>query len=103
MSAESFRPTLVKQGFATDAHREYAEWARHTYRSVDAIPGIHSDPLTAETASGDHVRFYVKEPNHQLPDTQRDGILVRRHPFSNGNTPYMHLWSQVIANKVVSA
>lgn len=97
---ESFHPTLVEQGYVTDEHREYAEWARATYRSLDDVPGMHGDLLTAETAAGDLIRYYVNEPNQQLPDNRRDGLLVRRHPFANGtkNHPHMRLWSQIIAD-----
>ena len=98
MPAESFHPTLVKEGYVTDDHRAYAEWARRTYRQTTDIPGIHTELRAAETAEGDKIRFYVSQPHPDLPDSSRDGLLVHRHPFGNGNVPHLRLRSQVLAD-----
>lgn len=98
MSVESFHPTLVDQGYVCDGHRAYADWARRTYRRVSDVPAMQAELQQAETKAGDEVRFYTASPNSALPDARREGVVVRRHPFANGDREHMRIWSQVIAD-----
>lgn len=99
MTRDTFHPTLVENGLVHDRHREYAEWARRTYVSTAALPSMQRELRMAETTSGDTIRYYESRPQFEPPqDGPTDDLIVRRHPFANGNAPHMHLWSQIIAD-----
>lgn len=54
-SKDGFHPSI--KNLVSDYHREYAFWARATYRSIGDIPGVDDSLHVADTVAGDQVRF----------------------------------------------